>query len=55
MDGIGIQGMALHYSLTIALVGSAFLLFLLLWYKGKLQMDEGAKYQMLAEDEEIPQ
>lgn len=48
---MGIQGLMLHYSLVIALVGSAFLIFIYLWKKGKLDMDEEAKYTMMKQDE----
>jgi len=51
VDGGGVYGSVLHYSLTIALVGSAFLLFLYLWGKGRLDMDEGPKFQMMQGDE----
>ena len=40
-----------HYALVIAFVGSAFLIFLYLWGKGRLDMDEGPKFQMMQEDE----
>jgi hypothetical protein len=51
VDPLGIQGSVLHYSLIIALVGSAFLIFLHLWRKGRLDMDEGPKIQMLKDEE----
>ena len=44
IDGFGIYGHYLHYGCVIALVGSALLLFLYLWRKGALDMDEEAKY-----------
>ena len=50
MDGIGIQGLYFHYGLVIALIGSAFLIFLYLWRKERLDMDESPKYQMISED-----
>ena len=53
-DGIGVYGSMFHYSLLIALVGSAMLIFLYLWSKGRLDMDEGPKYEMMEEEEENP-
>jgi hypothetical protein len=52
IDGTGIYGELLHYSLIIALVGSAFLVFVYLLRKGRLDMDEEPKIQMMASDEE---
>jgi len=34
------------------LVGCSMILFLYLWRKGKLDMDEGPKYQMMNDDNE---
>ncbi len=51
LDGIGIYGSVLHYSLIIAFVGSAFLIFLYLWRKGRLDMDETPKEIMMRDDE----
>lgn len=54
-DGFGVQGAVMHYTLTIALVSSAFLLFLYFWYQGQLDMDEEPKNQMIQQsDEEVP-
>lgn len=47
----GVCGNFIHYGLIITLVGSAFLIFLYLWKKGKLDMDESPKIQMLEDDE----
>lgn len=52
IDGIGIYGAVLHYSLLIALVGSTFLIFVYLWCKGRLDMDEGAKERMMKGDDQ---
>jgi hypothetical protein len=52
IDGSGIYGTLFHYSLVIAFVGSAFLAFIYLWKKGRLDMDEEPKFQMLKSDEE---
>lgn len=48
----GVYGTALHYGLVVAFVGSAFLIFLYLWRKGRLDMDEEPKHQMLLDEEE---
>lgn len=50
VDGGGIYGCVFHYSMVIAIVGSSFLLFMYLWRKGKLDMDEEPKLKMM-EDE----
>lgn len=50
-DAMGIYGNFFHYALVIFLVGSAFLVFLYLWKKGRLNMDEEAKFQMMCEEE----
>lgn len=47
IDGFGVYGSTLHYALVIAFVGSAFLLFGFFWKKGRLDMDEEPKYQMM--------
>jgi hypothetical protein len=52
VDGAGIYGSLMHYMLVMAFVGSAFLAFLYFWRKGKLDMDEGPKYQMMQPDEQ---
>lgn len=51
IDGIGVYGNFFHYGLVIALVGSALLIFLYLWKKKRLDMDEEPKFQMMQEDE----
>ncbi len=50
-DGSGIYGAIFHYSLLLALAGSTILVFLYLWRKGRLDMDEGAKDQMMKGDD----
>lgn len=47
----GVCGSFVHYAFIIAFVGSAFLIFLYLWRKGKLDMDESPKIQMFKEDD----
>jgi hypothetical protein len=49
IDDSGLYGSLLHYGFIIALVGSAFLLFLYFWQKGRLDMDEEPKWQMMNE------
>lgn len=51
IDPMGVYGNYFHYGLVISIVGSAFLVFLYLWKKKCLHMDEEAKYQMLREIE----
>lgn len=50
-DSSGIYGGILHYSIVFALVGGALLAFLYFWNKGRLDMDEGPKIQMMSDDE----
>jgi len=52
-DPNGVTGSLLHYSLVIFMVCSAFFIFLYLWRKGRLDMDEAPKHQMLQESEVI--
>lgn len=53
IDGFGVYGNLLHYSFVISIVGSSFLVFFYLWKKGRLGMDEEAKYQMMNEEVEL--
>jgi len=52
IDGYGVYGNYLHYGLVIAFVGSALILFIYLWSKGRLDMDESPKFNMMHENEE---
>lgn len=52
IDGLGIYGKFLHYGIVIALVGSAFLIFIYLWRKKRLDMDESPKFQMMQDNQE---
>ncbi len=54
-DSGGIYGAYLHYGLIILMVGSAIIIFLYLWYKGRLDMDEEPKLQMMCEKEDYEQ
>lgn len=47
IDGAGAYGSILSYGLTIAVVGSALLIFIRLWYRGLLDMDEEPKFHMM--------
>jgi len=46
MDGFGVQGMIFHFAIVFSLVGSAFLVFLYLWWNRKLDMDEEPKFNI---------
>ncbi len=52
LDGIGIHGQVLHWSMIFAIMGSAAIVFLYYWKKRLLSFDEGPKYKMLQEEEE---
>lgn len=51
VDGEGVYGTFLTYGMTISFVGSAFILFLYLWWKERLDMDEEAKFEMMRAEE----
>lgn len=52
IDGAGAYGGFLCYGLTIAVVGSAMLIFIHLWSKGRLDLDEEPKIQMMSLENE---
>lgn len=52
LDWSGIYGGILHYGLIIAFAGSALLAFLYFWSKGRLDMDEEPKFQMMRDDDQ---
>lgn len=52
IDGAGSYGIVLTYAITVAAVGSALLMFIHLWYQGRLDMDEEPKLQMMNLDQE---
>lgn len=54
IDSMGVYGSVFHYAFVIAFVGGAFLIFIYLWRKKRLDMDEEPKFQMM-NDEEIKQ
>ena len=39
--------------MVLAFVGSALLVFIYLWRKGRLDMDEEPKFQMMKDDESL--
>ena len=51
LDWSVIYGGIFHYGMIIAFAGSALLAFLYFWSKGRLDMDEEPKVQMMREDE----
>jgi hypothetical protein len=51
LDGGGECGSFTHYVFILTLVGSAFLIFLYLWKKGKLDMDEEPKHMMMKDED----
>jgi len=50
-DTSGIYGSIYHYSFILAFMGSAMLAFVYFWSKGRLDMDESPKIQMMNEEE----
>lgn len=52
LDGGGVCGSAVHYGTILGLVGGAFLIFLYLWKKNKLDMDEEPKHTMMKQEDE---
>jgi hypothetical protein len=53
-DIFGIYGYVLHYALIIWIVASAFFLFVYLWLKGRLDMDQEPAIQMMLASDEHP-
>ena len=52
LDWSGIYGGIYHYAMIMAFFGSALISFFYFWAKGRLDMDEEPKFQMLRDDEE---
>ncbi|MCC5832214.1 MAG: hypothetical protein JJU12_04135 [Chlamydiales bacterium] len=50
-DGEGLYGFILHYALLFAFFGSAFIVFLYLWKKKRLDMDEEPKYFLFNDED----
>lgn len=51
-DGIGVYGSIFNYSFLTALFGSTLLVFIYLWRKGLLNMNEDPKYDMMEHRDE---
>lgn len=51
-DSSGIYGGIYSYAIIFSIVGSSLLAFLYLWAKGRLDMDEEPKMQMMQEEQE---
>lgn len=51
IDWSGIYGGIFHYAMIIAFFGAALLAFLYFWSKGRLDMDEEPKLQMMREED----
>ncbi|MEC7840225.1 MAG: hypothetical protein VX777_09335 [Chlamydiota bacterium] len=50
LDGIGVYGGLLHFAFAAAFFGGALLIFIYLWRKGRLDMDETPAKRMLEDD-----
>ncbi len=50
-DSLGLWGVAIHYAFILFFVGLATLFLLLLWRKGRLDMDEEPKWMMMEEED----
>lgn len=52
LDWSGVYGGIFHYAMIFAFFGSALLAFLYFWSKGRLDMDEEPKWEMMRDDEQ---
>ena len=52
VDEFGITGTYMHFAFLSAFVGSALLVFIVMWRHGRLDFDESPKFQMMEEGEE---
>lgn len=50
LDGLGIYGSLFHFTMAVAFFGSALMVFIYLWRKGNLDMNEGPALSMLEEE-----
>lgn len=50
LDASGACGSILHYAFILTFVGTAFIIFLYLWKKDKLDMDEEPKHKMMEKE-----
>jgi hypothetical protein len=53
LDGEGVYGTFLNYSITLFYMGGALIVFFYLWHSGRLDMDEVAKLQMMKRVDEL--
>ena len=51
IDQAGIYGTAFHYAMIFIFMGSAMMIFVYLWSKNRLDMDEDPKIQMMRDEE----
>jgi hypothetical protein len=51
VDGFGVQGLFFCASSIVAMSAAAALAFCYFWRKGRLGLDEDAKYQMMQEED----
>lgn len=51
VDAIGIYGSLVHAMMVIFFVGAALIAFIYFWRKGRLDMDEEPKIQMMQDEE----
>lgn len=54
LDGVGFLGNLFEHAMIAALGGSAALIFIHLWLKGRLDMDQAPARDMLTHDEYEP-
>jgi nitrogen fixation-related uncharacterized protein len=52
LDGVGLYGELLHFIIALVSFGTAVLIFIYLWRKGRLDMDEGPAERMLHDEPE---
>jgi hypothetical protein len=52
LDGTGIYGEILHFAFAALFFGGALLIFIYLWRKGRLDMDEDPARRMLEDEPE---
>jgi len=50
-EGAGFYGRLANTVTAVAFTGSAVLLFIYLWYRGRLDMDEKPKWQMMESED----
>ncbi len=50
-DPSGVYGSVMSYAMTVFFAAGAFMIFIYLWVKGRLDLDEDAKDQMMKQRE----